>query len=840
MHDRLDSWKEIAQHLGTSVRTVQRWEKTEGLPIRRHQHDSGASIFASRADIDAWRDGRAPRTRSGRPAPLPPLRKAPIQSEDRWQSELEEIRALLPDFLARSRARANEVVPIGRGRELEQWRAFQAETSGEAARMVCLAGEAGIGKTTLLDTFEAQNGRVSGGGLCARAGCSERLEGSEAYLPLLDALHYLIEGNEPLRRLLRLVAPTWYLNVSPLWAREDEGLASIVEEASGASGERLKRDLAAFFRELGRLRPVLLVIDDIHWADASTVECLAYLARHPEMKGLLIVTTYRRAELLVNEHAFLSVKRDLQERGLCREVNVGFLAVEDVRAYVDQRYGDHTFPDGLAASIHAQTEGSPLFMVGLIDELERNNKIVLEGESWQLLAELDTMTRDLPQSVRGMIERTIHRLVEADRRLLEVASVQGASFDSAVLAGATDSVPDEVERRLHALESLHGMIRRIDGAERGGSELTEHYEFVHILYQNVLYDSLPPTVRARTALRVANALLSAYPPGRVSLAAAALGILFETARRFDLASDRFLEASRRAGQHSANGEAAALALRAIENAEKLEGVDRWTRVFDSATHKADLDFRLTHFASARDSYSLADRAAEELGDPIKRVDALCGASNAWFYQREVSTAREVGTQALAIATASDDPVAIAVAEAVLARDALWSGDLDRADTLYSGAIPALLGDHGTVRALEPMAFSILMYGWRCEWEKASQATQKWLERATDRSVASSQMHFFRGMSLGNQGFFSDAISVLREGRRIAEINDDAYYIGRLPNTEAWLLRELGDHEGAMRLNLESVEMLAPRVFTRSLKRMPGSTSPSCISISASSMRPTRT
>jgi len=123
--------------------------------------------------------------------------------------------------------------------------------------------------------------------------CSERLAGSEAYLPLLEALEGLLRGfgEGVLERLMMLVAPTWYVQVAPLWATEDPSFANVMKDAKTASRERMKRELSAFVEELSRPRPFVLFLDDLHWADASTIDMLAYVARRVPSNPVLVVVT---------------------------------------------------------------------------------------------------------------------------------------------------------------------------------------------------------------------------------------------------------------------------------------------------------------------------------------------------------------------------------------------------------------------------------------------------------------------------------------------------------------------------------------------------------------------
>ena len=144
---------------------------------------------------------------------------------------------------------------------------------------------------------------------------------------------------------------------------------------------------------------------------------------------------------------------------------------------------------------------------------------------------MSELPRDLPESVRSMIARKIEQVDERDRALLLAASVQGHEFDSAMVSEAIEMDPAEVEERLDVLERVHVFVKRGSEHEFPDLTLTLHYQFVHVLYQNMLYASLQPTRRAALSGRVARALV-AHGDADAGRARRRLAVLFETARDF--------------------------------------------------------------------------------------------------------------------------------------------------------------------------------------------------------------------------------------------------------------------------------------------------------------------
>ena len=211
---------------------------------------------------------------------------------------------------------------------------------------------------------------------------------------------------------------------------------------------------------------------------------------------------------------------------MCREIALVLLTRQDIERYLALEFPRHRFPEGLPALIHAKTEGNPLFMVDLLRHLRDRQVFAQEQGRWGLARSLPDLERDLPESVRSMIERKIAQLGEEDRRLLVAASVQGFEFEAAVVARALALDAAEVEEQLERLERVYAFVRLVGEHEFPDRTLTLRYRFVHVLYQNALYGSLRPTRRASLCAAVAQALV-AYHGEKSAAVAGELASLWE-------------------------------------------------------------------------------------------------------------------------------------------------------------------------------------------------------------------------------------------------------------------------------------------------------------------------
>ena len=568
----------------------------------------------------------------------------------------------------------------------------------------------------------------------------------------------------------------------------------------------MKRELFTLIQELSRRSPIILFFDDVHWADASTVDLLAYIGAHGDGLCLLTIATYRPSELFLTDHPFVGLKRELQARGVCEEIALGFLERKDISSYLNLEFPDHAFPDTLVDLLHARTDGSPLFMVNVIRYLQDTGAII-ERDGWRLVKSFSEIEKEVPESIRSMIERKIDQLDEADRHLLIVASVQGLEFHAAVVAGALEMDEAEIEESLERLDQVHSFVRRVGEEEMPDGSLTLRYRFVHALYQNALYETLTPTRRTQLSGVVANALLRRHSTD-LSAVAGELALLFEVAREFAHASDSFLQAAQKAIRVCANQEAVGLCRRSIENAKKLEGNDKETRVVAAALELAQLHINISGFDDAIESFEMAEPAAKAAGMNEERIEAICGRSMCSYYNKRIDEARADGERALELARSINWAQGVASAELRIASQHVCLGEIDAAEPLFARAVPVLQKGRLHPQAFDSVILSGAVHVWRQEYDDANRILKFVKDKAREAGsgFAIVGAHFFHSIALGNQGKLGEAIESLTEGRRLAELNQEWYWRSRLPNTMAWLHRELGDPEKSHLLNLESVRL----------------------------------
>jgi predicted ATPase len=629
--------------------------------------------------------------------PLPPARLNPevpaaldalilqmLAKDPRLRPTAAEVEGALAD-LAENRAGPPGKPPPGPGRpptvgrqpERAALRAAFESAAGGRGLLLCVTGEPGLGKTTLVEDFLdelAAGGRPCGVG---RGRCSERLAGAEAYLPFLEALDTLLQtdGSGAAAQMLKRLAPTWSAQLARPTA-SDPSLGDGRAEAEAVSQARRKRELGVFLRELSRLRPVVLFLDDVHWADPSSTDLLAYLGSRCAELPLLLVLTYRPSDLLRGQHPLAPVKLDLQGRGVCREIALPYLSRDDIGRYLALAFAGHQFPPEFAGVLHARTEGNPLFMVDLLRYLRDRGVIVQDSGAWALARPAPDLQRELPESIRGMIERKVDQLSRADRHLLMAASVQGPEFDSAVVARVLGREAADVEERLDVLESVHVLVRRIREQAFPDGTLTLRYGFVHVLYQNALYAALQPTRKAAWSAAAAGALLEHYGDKSAALAAE-LAVLFEAARAPEPAADQYLAAAENAARIFAHHEAVALARRGLALLQTLPDTPARARRELPLQTTLGMQLQLTQGYAAPEAertYGRARELCERMQEAPPLFPVLWGLWLVYKVRSELGKARELAERLFRLAQGAQDPVQLLQVRQALAVTSLCLGD----------------------------------------------------------------------------------------------------------------------------------------------------------------------
>lgn len=434
---------------------------------------------------------------------------------------------------------------VGRRLEFAQLSAHWAAALQGARRIVFVTGEAGIGKTALLDAFLAGGFRQENSARIARGQCVASCGLVEPYYPFLEALGQLCrsDGGRGVVRLLASVAPAW-LAQFPSLARADFSRPAL-SHAGQTNRMRMPREFCECLEHLTAERPLVLVLEDLHLADDATVELISAIARRRSIGKFLLIATYRPEDTQRAGAQLEVVKRDLLLRDLCEEIELQPFTDEEMGEYVLQSRGVAT-PE-LTDLVRRYSEGNPLFASSMLQEALKKSSPPTADAGDGIPEDGVSLEAKIPPALRQHIELRIDNVAGSERRAIEAASVLGVSFITSLAAEVARLDPEIFEDLCEHLV-LRGIIQR-DGVERlPDGTLTQRFRFRHRLYREVLYRRMSLVRRSRLQERAAHRIESLYAKPLAELAS---------------------EVARHAGKQENQGLAAASPPLAIEKSPSL-------------------------------------------------------------------------------------------------------------------------------------------------------------------------------------------------------------------------------------------------------------------------------
>ena len=572
---------------------------------------------------------------------------------------------------------------VGRSTELATLRTLMPWADGEGRRVALIGGEAGSGKSRLVREFAGN--AAAEGALVLYGACDAVVHAP--YGPFVEALDHLARVTEPaeLRAALGTSGGELARLLPDLAARTGEPAAPVKADPD-TERHRLHTAVTDLLANLSRKRPVLLVLEDGHWADVPTLGLLRHLARTGGRARLLLLATFRDTDADVPD-SLSETLADLRRSEDVVRLRLGGLSGEEVTEFVRHASGGELsagVPE-VGRALSDLTEGNAFLVCELWRALVDAGAVEVTDGRLRLsrpLAELGT-----PESVREVVNRRLAGVAPTTADLLELAAVAGPEFGLDVLRRAAHT--DETALLTALDEAVHsGMVE-----ELGSRRLA--YRFAHELVRRALYDGLTAVRRAELHLRVAEALEGTGQPSRRALAD--LAHHFAAAAPFgpiDRAVEYNVRAARAAAAALAFDETAARLRVALdlgdqdppERAELLlelgmarhragRAVDALAAFSTSAEIAGDLgDAELLARAAIgyedacwrpvitdRLAVELLERAAVALGDEPSqlRVGVLAGLARSLQIRGEHVRGGAVRTEAVAMARALGDRAALA-------------------------------------------------------------------------------------------------------------------------------------------------------------------------------------
>ncbi len=403
---------------------------------------------------------------------------------------------------APTQAEARSAAPLaGRERELARLDAALAQASAGRRQTLFVTGEAGIGKTALVETFIAARPAEV---WAVQGRCIDQYGTGEAYLPILEALEQLARrvGAATIAPVLLRFAPMWLAQLP--WLAHDVDPAALRRAVADATAQRMLREIAHALEVLAADRTIVLWLEDLHWSDPSSLDFVSFLAGRRDPARLLLIGSLRPFEAKNEASTLHALVHRLRQGGQADELALGSLDAAHVRQYLDIRFER---PIGvpvheLSAFLHRRSDGNALFTVAMVDDLVRRRALTRDAGAWVLNGSVSALGVALPDSLRHLVHDQIERLPKDERRLIEAAAVTGADFAAAAVAAALEDDLAEVEEGCMRLAQQGRFLRAHGTATWPDGTTSATFGFLHALYGQVIGEGVPQSRRAEWQQRI--------------------------------------------------------------------------------------------------------------------------------------------------------------------------------------------------------------------------------------------------------------------------------------------------------------------------------------------------
>ena len=688
---------------------------------------------------------------------------------------------------------------VGRGPMLDRIRGCLREArSGEGAA-VCVAGEAGVGKTRLLEEIQH---------ICRREGArvivSPCLFGgtTSSYFPFAEAFrHYFA-----LRGVTSAAAlQTFLFDRTPRLGGSLPVLNRFLRFAFASNGPTSEEELWEVLDQLVAFiadeRPLVLVIEDLQWADEASLRLFHFLARRVPRRRLLLVGTYRPEEIVTEPgekaHPLPGLLQLLSREERFERIELPRLRRDDVREILDRLYPAHTWGDDFPSLLYRETEGNPFFLVEIL-KLLTSERVLEERESrWVLHTTVDKIS--IPEKVFDVVMRRLGRLGPREREILELGAVEGDVFHSGTILRGLRIERMALLKALQFLEQVHHLIHAAG----------PQYHFDHSKIREILYASIPPELRIEYHTVVGQFLKESF--GDTEEYA---GIIAHNLLAAGLREEAIPYLTRAAGAASRLF-AHTDAIHYLEQAERMlhelyalqPPVEQIRFLAEIRERRGNEEYASGHYNDALASYEMAlqlDRAGgeprreAELTRVVGRVQYLLGRSMESQKSYDHAIAKYESMEARA--RGQEDPATLAVTCRELGKLHFFRGNLDRSKGYIDEAIQ--LAERIADPRLKASALNNLagVHYQRGELEESlacHRAALSIREKAKDPGELA-QTHKNIGITHYRLGELSDAAPHLEEAlglfRKTGDRRGEAVTLRHLGN----LHYARGDHSGAQR------------------------------------------
>ncbi len=607
---------------------------------------------------------------------------------------------------------------VGRAAELERLETALRQAQQGTGQIVFVTGEAGSGKTMLAQTFAHRVLARAYDIVVARGTCNAQIGAGDPYLPFREVLRLLtgdfdvpatggvltLAYEQQLETFMPAVVQALKAEGADLIGRlvpahpEADGAfetgqasgRSAISKRTPPSPAALCDQVTRVFRAIARQCVLVLMLDDLQWADSGTLNLLAHLGRRLAGSRILLIGLYRSTEI-DSDHSLLPIVRELQRThgdiilDLDRAGGADF-----VDAFLDSM--PNAFEAEFRAQLTRQTGGHALFTAALIQQMRDDGTLMRDADGrWRVGADLDWS--QLPPRVEAVVAKRLARLPERFRELLTIASVEGEIFTAEVLARALGRPLDGVEHELRALgedgfsDAQYNLIYGM-GLERVADRRVARYQFRHALFQQYLYARLGPVQRARYHEVIGRALENVHA-GHLDAVAARLAYHFEAAGLLEQAVVYLLRAGQQAYRLSAPAESAVLYQRGLALLKQLPpSVQRDRRELDLLLNQESTLMAIRGWGAPERARSLqrAYQLGQKLGETTRLLPVLQVLASVYIGQAEHYIALDYAEQLIKLAEETSNGLGLVMGKRMAGTVHFFLGHYEQARTYLEAGL----------------------------------------------------------------------------------------------------------------------------------------------------------
>ena len=687
---------------------------------------------------------------------------------------------------------------VGRDHEIEQLTRYLHSALNGKGTTVFISGEAGVGKTRLVNEFLNLAKRKGTGifaGWCLSEANIPYFSFREAFNSYISAIS---DGKTKSVISKQLRTTGWF---------DDSEFAQEPKKHEPYLTPQIERDrtfeaAARVLLQLSAQEPLILFLDDLHWADPLSLALLNYLARACRNSRLLIIGTYRLEELARTEgerpHPLEETMFSMSREDLLTKMELTRLKRSDFPELLKSIFRS-SLNEGFEEKLFEETEGNPLFAIEILNMLVDEGYLSEKDERWTLTAPMGKI--GIPSKVHEVITRRIARLDREKRELLDIAATCGDSFTSDTLSKALAVDIADVMHALIELEQKHRLIRSIDS----------EFEFTHHKIREVIYGSLPAELRRIYHLKIALFLEQVLTKQITDGYMADMVLHSIEGGVSEKAFEYLLKLGEKAASIHANAQAIDYLNKALETAQKTPSLATsenlakiyknrgiaWLSQDERTKARSDFDFMLQNATNVKDESMIAE-AHYWLGCAYEP------------YFGEMGEAMRHLTMAVEMARKTGNKPLEARSLGAIGDTLMWGMTPDTMDEgrmrlEESSKICKEVGD----RIAEASALQMLgvYYNWKGEFNQAKENLIKALALAEE--VGSIPLTtgklWFLSYALAGNGEYNEAIRTGQRCLQLARDHGNWSMVSMVLNTLGWMYHDLSNIELALKYDNESLE-----------------------------------